>query len=40
MSGSSIDPLEELIKTAEHDVKSGIWEQYVAAVKAAQASGA
>ena len=39
MSGSSTDPLEELIKLAEQDVKSGFWDQYVAAVKAAQSSG-
>jgi len=40
MSGSIVDPLEELIKAAEHDVKSGVWEKYVAAVKAEQGSGA
>lgn len=32
MSGSIADPIAELIETAINDVKSGIWEQYVAAV--------
>ncbi len=31
-SGASIDPVEEMIKTAISDVKSGMWEKYVAAV--------
>jgi hypothetical protein len=35
MSGALIDPIEELIKTAISDVKNGIWEKYVAAVRAA-----
>jgi hypothetical protein len=34
MSGTLIDPVEELIKTAIADVKNGIWENYVAAVSA------
>lgn len=39
MQGGSNDPIEELIKAAEHDVKTGVWEQYVAAVKAAENAG-
>jgi hypothetical protein len=36
MSDFLIDPLKEMIKTAESDVRNGVWECYVAA---AQASG-
>lgn len=34
ISGSIVDPVEDLIKTAITDVKSGQWERYVAVVSA------
>lgn len=40
MSGAVIDPAEELVKTAISDVKSGIWDQYVAAISATRNPGA
>lgn len=33
MNNGVFNPVEELIKTAEYDVKNGVWDQYVAAVQ-------
>lgn len=32
MSGSEIDPVRALVETCEADVRSGVWNQYVATV--------
>ena len=32
MSDAIVDPVEELVRTAISDVKSGIWEEYVSAI--------
>ena len=34
ITGTLCNPAEELIKTAESDVKNGTWEKYLAAVSA------
>ena len=34
ITGALCNPAEELIKTAESDVKNGIWEKYIASVSA------
>lgn len=34
LSGTLVNPIEELIETAIAEVKSGTWEKYVAAVRA------
>lgn len=34
--GSAFDPVEELVKTAQEDVVSGLWEKYLAAVRASK----